>query len=111
MVKVMIREMFLRHSLVPRHAQPSIWPEREAASVLGLHKAFQPPNTLIIGLQLQLINRESLQLTRGLDLKRHHGIKRPDRLNAPDDEADAGTTTCRRRASTTVYGRHTGKKS
>ena len=31
------------------------------------------------------------------DLKRHYGIKRHDRLNAPDDKADAGTTTFRPR--------------
>ena len=38
-----------------------------------------------------------MQPTRGFDLKRHHGIKRHDRPNAPDDEADVETTTCRPR--------------
>ena len=53
-----------------------------------------------------------MQLTRGFDLKTHHRIKRHDHPNAPDDEADAGTTTrrprnvagatvCHRRAVTT----------
>ena len=105
-VKVIIRKLFLRHSLSPRHAQPSLLPLKEALSVLSLHKASHPSNTLIN--ELEHINRESLQLTRGFDLKRHRGIKRHDRLNAPDDEGDAGTTTDRRRASTIVYGRHTG---
>ena len=36
-----------------------------------LHKASQPSNTFIN----ELINRDSLQLTRGFDLKRHHRIK------------------------------------
>ena len=44
-----------------------------------------------------MINRDSLKLTRGFDLKRHYGIKRHDRLNAPDDKVDVGTTTCRPR--------------
>ena len=38
-----------------------------------------------------------MQPTRGFDLKRHHGIKQHDRPNAPDDEVDAETTTCRPR--------------
>ena len=33
-----------------------------------------------------LINRDSIQLTCGFDLNRHYGIKRHDRLNAPDDK-------------------------
>ena len=41
-----------------------------------------------------MISRDSLQFTRGFDLKRHFGIKRHDRLSAPDDKVDAGTTTC-----------------
>ena len=106
MVNVIIRKLFIRHSLFPRHAQPSLLPVKEDASVLSLHKASQPSNTLIN--ELELINREILQLTRGFDLKRHHGVKRHDRLNDPDDEANAGTTTCRRRVSTTVYDCHTG---
>ena len=83
-----------------------------------LHKASQPSNTLIN----ELINRDSLQLTHGFDLKRHYGIKRHDHLNAPDDKVDAGippcrprnnagATACHRRASTTIYGHYTGEKS
>ena len=44
-VKVIIRKLFIRHSLFPR--QPSLLPVKEAVSVLSLHKASQPSNTLI----------------------------------------------------------------
>ena len=83
MVNVIIRKLYMRHSLFPRHAQPSLLPLKEAVSVLSLHKASQPSNTLFN--KLVLINRNSVQLMRGFDLKRHHGIKRHHHLNALDD--------------------------
>ena len=53
-----------------------------------------------------------MQPTRGFDLKRRHGIKRHDRPNAPDDESDAGITTCRPRHNAGATAcRHTGEKS
>ena len=106
---ILKKTIYTSLSIFPRHAQPSLLPVKEAVSVLSLHKASQPSNTLIY--ESELINRDSLQLTRGFNLKRHHGMKRHDRPNAPDDESDSGTTTCRRRVLTTVYDRHTGKKS
>ena len=93
MVKVIMRKLFKRRSLFPRHAQPSLLPLKEVVSVLSLHKTSQHSNTLIN----DLINRDILQLTRGFDLKRHYGIKRHDRLHAPYDTGNAGTTTCRPR--------------
>ena len=84
-VKVIIKKLIIHHSFFPRHAQPSLLPVKESVFVLSLHKASQPSNSLINGLKLELINRGSLQLTRGFDLKKHHGIKRHGRLNAPDD--------------------------
>ena len=47
MVNVIIRNLFLRQSLFRRHAQPTLSPVKEAVSVLSLHEALQPPNTLI----------------------------------------------------------------
>ena len=45
MVKVIIRKIFICHSLFPRPAQPSILPVKEAVSVLSLNKASQPSNS------------------------------------------------------------------
>ena len=115
MVKVIRRKLFTRYSRFPRHVQSSPLPVTGAVSVLSAQKASQPFKALIN----ELINRDSLQLTREFDLKRHYDIKRHGRLNAPGDTADTGTTSfrprndagaaaCRRRASTTIYGRHTG---
>ena len=46
-VNVIIRKLFIRHSLFPPHAQPSLLPVKEAVSVLSLPKASQPSKTLI----------------------------------------------------------------
>ena len=43
-VKATIRKLFIRHSLLLRHAQPSLLPVKEVVSVLSLHKASQPSN-------------------------------------------------------------------
>ena len=67
MVKVIIRKILIRHSLFPRHAQPSLLPVKETGFTLCLNKASQLSNTLIS--ELELINRESLQLTRGFELR------------------------------------------
>ena len=45
------KKLFI-HSLFPRHAQPSLLPVKEAVSVLSLHEASQPSNTLIDGLRV-----------------------------------------------------------
>ena len=45
-VNVIIRKLFIRHSLFLRHAQPSLLPVKEAVSVLRLHEASQPSNTV-----------------------------------------------------------------
>ena len=39
--------MYTSLSLFPQHAQPSLLPVKEAVSVLSLHKASRPSNTLI----------------------------------------------------------------
>ena len=46
---VIIRNLFIRHSTFPRHAQPSLLPVKEAGSVLSRHKAFRPSNNTITG--------------------------------------------------------------
>ena len=43
-VNVIIRKIFIRHSLSPQHAQPSLLPVKEAVSVPSLHKSYQPSN-------------------------------------------------------------------
>ena len=43
-VNVIIRKLFICHSLFPRHTRPSLLPVKVAVSVLSLHQAASEPS-------------------------------------------------------------------
>ena len=54
-VNATIKNIFIRHSLFPRHAQPSLLPVKEVVSVLSLHKPSQSSNSAKLGLPRKLL--------------------------------------------------------